>query len=61
MKIETALSRHETVGNKAGATFVSPMKFEISLENADVNIMPSGRHTYSLNFNKLGKPTQTSL
>jgi len=48
MKIETALSRHETVGNKAGATFVSPMKFEISPENADVNIMPSGRHTYSL-------------
>jgi len=46
MKIEAALSRHETVGNKAGATFVSPVKFEIGPENADANITPSDRHIY---------------
>jgi len=28
MKIEAALSSHETVGNKAGATFVSPVKLK---------------------------------
>ncbi|WP_312289845.1 hypothetical protein, partial [Stutzerimonas nitrititolerans] len=28
MKTETALSRHETLGNKAGASFVSPVKLK---------------------------------
>jgi len=48
MKTEAALSRHETLGNKAGASFVRPGEFEIGQANAVANITSLDRYTIFL-------------